>query len=88
MSSFNLRQVHVFERRPGTRTDVLKSIHPAMRLRSGDGEVWIQHGQYWTSSGQKLKPAQLPEWVADELKKCNPVALAECGIEMKVGPQA
>lgn len=88
MASFNLRQVHVFERQPGTRTDVLKYTNPAMRLRSGDEEVWIQHGQYWTSSGQKIKPSNLPSWVAEELKKCNPVALAECGIEIKVDIKA
>lgn len=80
----NLQGVHVFEREQGSLNYKLSKIFPAMRLATEGQEVYIQHGRYWTAGGDPIKSKDLPVWVADELAKCSPAALAEAGIHVAV----
>jgi hypothetical protein len=83
--ALELRGVHVFEKAPGADHATLKSVRPVLRLSSRDnGEVFIQGGRYWTAGGEAIKSKDLPAWVGDEIKKCSPAALAECGIHVKL----
>lgn len=82
--AFSLRKIHEFQRRPGSQVEVLTRISPALRLSAQGQEIYIQDGRYWTPGGDPILSKNLPEWVAGELKKCSPKALAECGINIKV----
>jgi len=84
MAGFNLQGIHVYEREPGTQVHRLVKTYPAMRLSANGQEVYIQHGRYWTAGGQPIKSKDLPDWVASEVIKCSPQALAECGIHVGV----
>ena len=87
MSEFNLRKVHVFAKKPGEQNERLVATNPAMRLSSAGQEIYVQHGRYWSSGGDPIKSADLPEWVREEVRKASPAALAACGISVKVPEQ-
>ena len=82
----NLRQVHEFAKVPGTQTFRLVRTNPVMRLACSDGVVLIQKGTVYTEGGIALKQKDLPAWFADEMSKCSPAALAECGWKAPVAP--
>lgn len=83
-ATFNLQGVHVFERDPGSQNYRLSKIYPAMRLSQSGQSIYIQHGRYWSPGGDPIRSKDLPDWVAAELKKCSPAALADVGIHIKV----
>jgi hypothetical protein len=87
MAGFNLSQIHVSEREPGTQNYRVTKVYPAMRLSSAGQVVYLQHGRYWTPGGDPIRSKDLPDWVTSELKKCSPAALAEVGIHIKVEEQ-
>ena len=86
MQRLEARKVHEYAKVPGTQAFRLARINPILRIaRAGVGEdgntsvLCIQRGTVFTEGGQVMKRKDLPQWFHDELAKCSPAALAECG---------
>lgn len=77
MPKFDLRGVHVMKRVPGSHQFRLAEVHPALRLGKGDEHLYIQNGTVFDEGGTQVK--DLPGWFAEEVAKCSPHTLAECG---------
>ncbi len=75
----------------------MMQVRPALRLHRGvrpkhnergeqvaeeqDPPVFIQGGVFYSAGGDKLTKEDLPKWLDEEIKKSNPLALAEAGID-------
>jgi hypothetical protein len=78
--ALNLREVHKFDKVPGKPdTFRLSKVSPAMRLASEDQHLFIQHGRVYDEAGTPIKQSDLPGWFLEQVEKCTPAALAECG---------
>lgn len=73
----DLLHVHHFEAVPGlTGKTRLVKIDPYLRLTRDEQTVFVKAGRVLDASGFDI---EAPVWFEDELKKCSPAALAECG---------
>lgn len=59
---------------------IIKKINPYLRLTKGDGPpVFLQGGRFYYESGEEVTDP--PDWLDGELKKLNPEALKQVGME-------
>lgn len=47
------------------------------------GAVFIQRGKLMYEDGEPIPTNKIPDWVLEEIKKCNPVTLKEAGFAVK-----
>jgi len=76
-----LNGVHVFEK-IGPSQHAVTKIRPAMRLCQGEASLYIQAGTVFTPGGDPVASKDVPTWFLEELKKCSPAALDECGYKL------
>lgn len=80
--SFTLRP-HEYRRQPNTDKAILTGLHAYVRFaKEGDDNppVFVQSGEFWDVSGNRLDPDKLPEWVHEEVKKLTPRTRKEIGL--------
>lgn len=87
--ALELNKVHDYVVNKKDHSAKIIQVRPAMRLHQGtraegeepDPPVFIQDGRFWSEGGDELGPEELPAWVETMLKKANPVALHEAGLD-------
>lgn len=78
----DISKVHHYEKIPGEFAVRLRRTTPYVRLfRDGEVPIFLQYGQFHYEDGTVIPDSGLPIWLKDELKKCNPKVLAECGLK-------
>jgi hypothetical protein len=54
-----------------------------VRLSCKDGTAYIQKGKIMYEDGVVISPNKMPEWLAAEIKKCDPASLRDAGFNVK-----
>lgn len=66
----------------GRGETVVARVTPYIRLRSGENPpIFVQGGAFYWEGGQRVKDADLPDWVEPELDKLTPEVRREAGLK-------
>lgn len=80
----SLLTVHTYKKDPMTGKAVLSKVTPYVRISAKEGPpMYLKNGHVYSEDGSLVHKNNWPEWLPEEISKCNPKELLAVKFSLK-----